>query len=145
MSLIGPYMKLKELKAAADATAKGEGLGSPLPGVAADAYEMDKAAYTNNRALAAKIRKAVAEAKPDACDKGVPRFVWSFRMYPNHDSKHWDEAKKIASSAAKDAFDAVHKCGCGCAASCGSCPDPATAPARKRSEKKRSARRGRRK
>jgi hypothetical protein len=127
MSIIGPYLKVSELKAGAEATAKGDGLKVPLPGVAADAHAMDAKAFEANRKLADKIRQAVAELKE--CDGKVPRFVWGFRMYPNAESKYWDEKKK----------EADHRCGCSCGAACSCCKTPSTASARKRTEKKRSA------
>src|SRR4051794_17404282 len=100
MGLIGPRFAAKELKATAAQTAKGDGLKAALPGVAADAHSMDKKAYAANRNLAKRIQQLLADSKPS--DNKVPRFVLGFRMYPNAESKYWDQASKD------------HVCGCGC-------------------------------
>src|SRR5436853_3434612 len=102
MSLIGPRLTAKELKATSTQTMKGDGLKAALPGVAADAHSMDKEAYKVNRELAKQIQQLVAKLKPS--DKKVARFVLGFRMYPNAQSKYWDQAVK----------DHVCGCGCGC-------------------------------
>jgi hypothetical protein len=126
MSLIGPRLTPKELKATATATMKGDGLKAALPGVAADAHSMDKKAYQVNRDLAKRIQQLVAELKPS--DSKVPRFVLGFRMYPSAESKYWDKA----------VMD--HVCGCGCG--CSSSGNGYSAPALKKSAKKSSAKKG---
>jgi hypothetical protein len=104
MSIIGPHLTLRELRTGARHTERGRGLRAPLPGVAADAHEMDRRAHRKNRELAKRIRAVVAEHKPS--DGKVPRFVWAFRMYPNAESKYWTKAV------------AEHRCGCSCGAAC---------------------------
>jgi hypothetical protein len=130
MGLIGPRLAAKELKDKASSTAKGDGLKHALPGVAADAHSMDKKAHAANRDLAKRIQQVFAELKPS--DNKIPRFVLGFRMYPNAESKYWDQASQ------------GHVCGCGCG--CGGWGNPTGASsvkrtAKKRSSKKRSARR----
>src|SRR5262249_4898725 len=120
-------MTPKEVRDSAVKTYQGDGLKAALPGVAADAHSMDKAAFSTNRELAKKIQELLAEYKPN--DKGVPRFVIGFRMYPNAESPYWKRAKS------------EHVCGCGC----GCWGGPNSASARKPSAKKRSASRGKRK
>ena len=127
MSLIGPRLTAKELKGTAAQTMKGDGLKVALPGVAADAYSMDKEAYKVNRDLAKQIQQLVAKLKPS--DKKVPRFVLGFRMYPNAQSKYWDQAVR----------DHVCGCGCGCSSSGNGNDEYSRAPALKRIAKKRSA------
>ena len=126
MGLIGPRLTKKDLQVSATKTSKGEGLAVGLPGVAADAHAMDRKAFQINRELAKRIQQLVAELKPS--DKGVPRFVLGFRMYPNAESPYWDQA-------ARD-----HICGCACGCWGGDYGD-----GRKGSAKKRSAARPRRK
>jgi hypothetical protein len=122
MGIIGPNLSAKEVRDSAVKTMKGEGLKAALPGVAADAHSMDKDAYQTNRELAKRIQQLLAEMKPS--DKGVPRFVLGFRMYPNSESPYWKRAA------------AEHICGCGCGCWNGG---KGNAPARKSSAKKRSA------
>ena len=102
MGIIGPNMTPKEVRDSAVKTYKGDGLKAALPGVAADAHSMDKAAFSKNRELAKKIQDLLAEYKPS--DKGVPRFVIVWRIFPN-------AANPVVSGGGPDA------CGCGC--SCG--------------------------
>ena len=105
MALIGPHLTSKELQDTAAGTMIGHGLKHLLPGVAADAHSMDAEAFKTNRELAKRIRQLVAELKPS--DGKVPRFVLGFRLYPNAESKHWNQAGQ----------DHVCGCGCGCSSS----------------------------
>ena len=70
----------------------------------------------------------MAELKP--ADGKVPRFILGFRMYPNAQSKYWDQASK------------EHVCGCGCWGGNGNYK---SRPALKRASKKRGPARARRK
>jgi hypothetical protein len=112
MPKIGPALTEDELAASAEATFDGKPLkkrvtrraptGRPaLPGVIADAFLVDARAYNTNGDLAEAIRAAVGKLKES--DKGVPRFVLGWRMYPNAASSHWKKAGSL-----------VHSCGCGC-------------------------------
>jgi hypothetical protein len=102
MPKIGPARTLKELQATLPSTTKpekGVQAVAALPAVKTDAKTVDPKAYEKNRELAKRIGAAVQALKEK--DKGVPRFVLGWRMYPNRDDPYW-EGK-------------VHSCGCGCA------------------------------
>lgn len=99
MGNIGPTFTRDELEETGRHTVNGNGLNAGLPGVAADAKTMDPAAHQTNRELARQIQDLVAKMKPS--DDGVPRFVLAWRMYPNSQSKYWDDSSG-------------HVCGCGC-------------------------------
>jgi hypothetical protein len=100
MGEIGPYLSPKELCDSANSTMNGDGLKHPLPGVAADAWKMDRTAYETNRELARKIRVLVQDAKNKGLDK--PRFILAWRMYANAEDEYWRQAA------------GQHQCGCTC-------------------------------
>jgi hypothetical protein len=101
MCKVTPSLTHKHLAMTVDNTAKGKGHVSGLPGVDPDAKRMDRKAHKANRDLAQRITEAVHSIKPK--DKGKPRFVLGWRLYPNQENDFWKDA------------GGVHNCGCGCA------------------------------
>ncbi len=108
MCRVNPSLTHTQLKKTVQQTKKGYGLTAGLPGVEPDAHKMDRRAHKVNRELATRIGKALHALKPH--DKGKPRFVLGWRLYPNRDNEFWKD------------MGGVHNCGCGCA--CHSNPAP---------------------
>ena len=108
MSINGPPRAFKDLEDSARATRLGKA-DDPLHGVTSDAKKMDGNSgmehYRANRKLAQDISHALQEKldkyKLKDAD-GTPYFVLGWRLYPNKDSKHWQQLHG-------------HTCGCGCA------------------------------
>jgi hypothetical protein len=102
MPKIGPMRTGEELHKSAQATYDGKG-NAGLPGVKTDACHVDANAYNANGELAERIKAAIKELK--GSDRGVPRFVLGWRLYPNAASAYWKSEQ------------AAHSCGCGCGCS----------------------------
>jgi hypothetical protein len=100
MAYVEPRLTPEFLEESATQTTNGRGLALALPGVKADAQEMDHDGNGQNRELARRISELLAELKPT--DDGVPRFVLGWRLYPNSGNSFWDDAGR------------QHACGCGC-------------------------------
>lgn len=107
MPKIGPARTLAELSKSASHTLDCKG-SRGLPGVKADAKQIDRKAFAQNRELAHRINDALHDLKPT--DKKVPRFVLGWRLYPNRDDPYW--------------HGKVHSCGCGCGCSSRRKPRP---------------------
>ena len=101
MCKVTPSLTHANLAMTVDHVAKGRGHLGGLPGVDPDAKKMDPKAHKANRDLAKRITEAVHSVKPH--DKGKPRFVLGWRLYPNQENDFWKDA------------GGVHNCGCGCA------------------------------
>lgn len=101
MPKVGPKRTLAELQESAKVTSEGKGKPG-LPGVKADAKQVDLEAYNANRKLAKEIQAVVKRVKTEK-DKGKPRFLVAWRMYPNAENEYWNGKE--------------HSCGCCCACS----------------------------
>lgn len=109
MGMVGPARTFSELENSARTTRLGKG-DPPLHGVMSDAQEMDRQRGTKHYQANRRLAKAIGEAldteklkKHNLIGKdGQPLFLLAWRLYPNKESKHWQNLH-------------THTCGCGCA------------------------------